>query len=102
MKHLPAGLVHGFLTMETKSKEGHVGCECHIAKSAHTVLPLKQAFPVGLECRSAWWVMPIQMGIKNIDRLLIDVGFKFAGEECGPCQLLLGGREDNRAELTTF
>lgn len=86
----------GFLTVETKSEEGHVGCESHIAESTHTILSLKQAFPVGLECYSAWWVVPIQVGIENINGLLVDGGFKFAGKECGSCQLLLGEKE-NRA-----
>lgn len=93
--------MHGFLITETKSEEGHIGCECHIAESTHTILSLKQAFPVGLECRCAWWVLPIQVRIKNINGLLVDGGFKFAGEECGPCQLLLGG-EEYRTRLTTF
>lgn len=80
--------------MEAKSEEGHVGCKCYITESADAVLPLKQAFPVGFQCRSAWRVVPIQVGVKNVNGFLVDGGFKFAGEERGPCQLLLGEKRE--------
>lgn len=92
--------MHGFLTMESKSEEGHVGCKCHIAESSHTILSLKQAFPVGFKCHSAWWVFPIQVGIKNINGLLVDSGFKFTGEERGSRQLLLGVKKKDWVLLT--
>lgn len=90
---LLAGLVSVLLTMKTDSEERGVSSERHVAEHLHAILPLKNAFPIGLQRWCARRVMTVEVSIEDIYGLLVDGGFEFTGEKRGPGQLLLGGEE---------